>query len=281
MTQKAKNFVGINLGLFLFAFGIVIFRNPNNFASGGMSGLALLSHSFIPLPVGAIMMALNVLALLLGYLFLGKRSVKGSLYGTFVLAAMVWLLEVVLPMESPLTDQRFMELIFSVFLPGFGAAIVFHCGATGGGTDIIAQIVSKFSRWKVTTALLVVDFTIALGAFFIFSTEDFLFSVLGVCIRVFAMDSILESLRIHKVVVIISDHSTEIKQYINFKLKRGATVHMAKGAFTDKEKEVITTVLSRRQALMLQQFVNAKDPAAFITICNSTEIVGAGFGKLG
>lgn len=280
--RNLQNFVGINIGLFLFAFGVVVFRNPNNFASGGMAGLSLLTHSFLPnVPIGAIMMVFNMTALGLGYLVLGKKSGMGSVYGTFALAAIVWFLEVRFPLSAPLTDQRFMELIYSVFIPGFGAALVFHCGATTGGTDIIAQMASKIFKLKVTTALLIIDFTIALGAGFIFSLEDFLYSVLGVCIRIFMMDMVLEGLRVHKILVIISDKSEEIQQYINYKIKRGATVHVASGSFTRKNREVITTVLSRRQALILQQHIKSVDPEAFITITNSTEIVGSGFGKFG
>ena len=281
-VKKLRDFAGINLGLFLFAFGVAVFRNPNNFASGGMAGLALLAHTFIPgMPVGAIMMVLNVVVLGVGYLILGKKSVAGSAYGTFALSGMIWLLEILFPLENPLTDQRFMELIYSVFIPGFGAALVFHYGATTGGTDIIAQIAGKLLKWKVTTALLLIDFTIALGAGLVFSLEDLLYSVLGVCIRIVMMDMVLESLRVHKVVVIISDESERIQHYINHELSRGATVHPAKGAFTKQDKEIITVVLTRRQALQLQQYINSVDPSAFITITNSTEIIGSGFGKFG
>ena len=170
-----------------------------------------------------------------------------------------------------------MELIYSVFIPGFGGALVFHAGASTGGTDIVAQILKKFFHIRISYGLLMVDFLIALSAGILFGTEACLYSILGVCLRSFLMDSVLESLRIYKIMVIISDKSKIIYDFIIGEINRGATIHMAQGAYTTTRREVITTVLSRRQAIKLQLFIKKEDPAAFITISNSTEIIGKGF----
>jgi uncharacterized membrane-anchored protein YitT (DUF2179 family) len=280
MRKKIIHFIIINAGLLMVAAGIVLFRNPNKFASGGVSGFSLLLTYYFPnLPVGVIMLAINALILGAGYLVLGKDKSVNSVYGTFALSGMIWLIEVLFPLSRPLTDQKFLELIYSVFIPGFGSALVFHYGATTGGTDVIAQILSKVFKWKITTSLLVTDFVIALAAGLLFGPEACMFSVLAVCLRSFLMDSVLESLRIFKIVVVISEKSAEIQHFICRDLKRGATVHFARGAYTVQEKEVITTVLNRRQAQRLQQFIKGVDPGAFITVSNTTEIIGLGFGK--
>jgi len=276
------NFLGVNLGCFLFAFGVVVFRNPNNFASGGMSGLSLLLSSFFAgAPVGAIMMVLNVFVLGLGYLFLGKKGGTSSVYGTFALSGAIWILEILFPISAPVTDSQFMELVYSVFIPGFGLAIVFHCGYTTGGTDIIAQILSKYLKWKVSMSLLVTDILIALGAGLLFGVEAMLYSVLGVFLRTFLMDSVLENLKTKKIVVVISDKSTEIQDFITKEIHRGATIHQARGAYSQKDINVITTVVTRRQAIKLQSYIKNTDPGAFITISNSTEIIGQGFDRFG
>lgn len=274
------NFIGVNIGCFLFAFGVVVFRNPNNFASGGMSGLSLLISSFFPSAhVGAIMMVLNVFVLGLGYLFLGKKGGTSSVYGTFALAGAIWILEILMPIQAPVTDSQFMELIYSVFIPGFGLAIVFHCRATTGGTDIIAQILSKYFKIKVSISLLATDVLIALGAGYLFGIEAMLYSVLGVFLRTFLMDSVMENLKTRKIVVVISRKNNEIKNFITAEINRGATVHQAHGAYSSKEITVITTVVTRRQAIKLQQYIKNVDPTAFITISNSTEIIGQGFDR--
>jgi len=272
-----KEFLIINSGIFLNAVGIVLFRNPNRFASGGVSGLALLFTSFIPLPVGAIALTLNALILVLGVLFLGKENGMRCIYGTFALSGMMWLLEVLFPMSEPLTDQRFLELIYSVFIPGVGTALVLHYRSTTGGTTILAQILSKYLKWKISVSLMAVDLFIAISAGFLFGVEAALFSILAVGLRSLLLDNVLESLKIYKIVVIISDKSEAIQNYICHALRRGATVHLAQGAYSVQHKEVITTVLSRRQAFQLQQFIKEVDPAAFITISNSTQIIGNGF----
>ena len=277
---QIKSFMGINIGCLMFAVGIVIFRNPNNFASGGTAGISLLLSAFFAnLPVGAIMMGLNFVVLVLGYIFLGKESGLRSVYGTFAVSGFIWLLELLIPLQGPLTDQPFLELIYSVLIPGFGVALVFHYGATTGGTDIIAQILSKYLKLKISTSLLAVDILIALGAGLLFSVEAMLYSVMGVFLRIFAMDGVMEALKIRKIVVVISEKSSEIQAFIAQKLHRGATVHKAVGVYTHQDKNVITTVLTRRQAYELQQFIKTLDPTAFITVSNSTEIIGQGFGK--
>ena len=273
-------FLCINLGCLMVAFGIVVFRNPNGFATGGMSGISLfISVMFGGLTVGSIMMALNVTALVLGFFFLGKEKIKRSIYCTFVLSGFMWILELLIPLYGPLTNQPFLELIYSVFIPGFGAAIIFHFGATTGGMDIIAQIVGKFLKMKVTTSLLVIDFVIALTAGLVFGVEAMLYSVVGVVLRIYAMDAVMDGLKTRKVIVVISEKSADIQKFITYELKRGATVHKAMGVYTNLEKEVITTILSRRQAIILQSFIKETDPHAFITISNSAEIIGTGFGK--
>jgi len=278
--SQLLNFLGVNIGCFLFAFGVVVFRNPNNFASGGMSGLSLLLSTFFPgAHVGAIMMVLNVLALGLGYIFLGKKSAAGSIYGTFALSGAIWILEILIPLEGPITNSHFMELIYSVFIPGFGMALVFHCGATTGGTDIVAQILSKYFKWKVSVSLLATDILIALGAGLLFGIEAMLYSVLGVFLRTFLMDSVMENLKTRKIVVVISDKSLAIQNFITAEIHRGATIHKAHGAYSLREMDVITTVVTRRQAIRIQQFIKNIDPTAFITISNSTEIIGQGFDR--
>ena len=277
--KKFLSYVWINVGLIMVAAGIVFFRNPNKFASGGVSGLSLLlTHFFTDVPVGAIMLTLNIAILIVAWFALGKKSAVGSMYGTLMLSAMIWALEIFFPVSQPLSDQKFLELIYSVLIPGVGTALVFHYGATTGGTDIVAQILTKHFKWKISTSLMAADFVIALGAGLLFGAEACMYSVLGVGLKSFLMDAVMENLRIYKIVVIISDKSEEIQHYICNEIGRSATVHSARGAYTVRDREVITSVLSRRQALQVQQFIKETDPAAFITISNSTEIIGKGFG---
>ncbi len=274
-----KEFLYIDLGIFLVAFGIVVFRNPNQFASGGVSGLSLiLSHYFKDMPIGAMMLVLNLIILGIGYLVLGKKAGHKSLYGTIALSVMVWVLESFIKLDKPLTNQKFLELIYSMFIPGVGSALVFNSGSTTGGTDIIGQIIKKYTGMRLSLALLVTDFGIASLSWFAFGPEAALFSIMGLGLRSFLLDAIMDSMHMYKMFEIVSSKDKQIKDFIMNELERSATVYIARGAYTHVEREVISTVVSRRQAVALRRFIKQIDPEAFITISSSTEIIGKGFG---
>jgi len=278
--KSVQAFLAVNAGLALSALGIHIFRAPNHFALGGVSGAAMLLTAVLPfVGLGALMTALNLLTLALALLFLGRKEALKSVYGSLVLSGMLWLLEIVMPVTAPLTNQKLLELAYGVVIPGLGSALVFHYGATTGGTDILAKILSKHLKLKMSICLLLADFGIALAAGLTFGAEACLLSVFGVCLKSFVIDGVLESIRVKKIVVIISRASADIQSYICNELYRGATVHTARGAYTVEQKEVITTVLDRRQAALLRGYVQAVDPEAFITISNSSLIVGRGFSR--
>ena len=142
-----KEFVLINLGLILVALGIYLFKVPNNFATGGVSGLAIVAGHFFPgLSVGPLMMVINVILLVVGLFFIGFNFGYKTVYSSFALSGMVWFFEKVFPISGPLTGDTFLELIYSILLPAVGSAIVFNQNASTGGTDIIAKILSKYTH---------------------------------------------------------------------------------------------------------------------------------------
>jgi uncharacterized membrane-anchored protein YitT (DUF2179 family) len=222
-------------------------------------------------------LVMNVILLIAGLIFLGRRIIGKSVYCSIMLSVMIWGLEVLLPLNAPLTNQKLLELIFGVFLPGAGIALVFHYGATTGGTDIIAKILNKYLKIKISVAVLCSDFLVALAAGFVFGVEVGLFSIFGVCLKSFVLDSVLENLHISKNIVVISKEHQKIERFIIEQIERDATIHQARGVYTNEEKTVITTILSSHQAVKLQKFIKSVDSSAFITISNSSKIIGKGF----
>ncbi|MDR1150589.1 MAG: YitT family protein [Clostridiales bacterium] len=281
MFKLDKSFWFIQIGLFLVALDIYLFKTPNKFALGGTSGISILILKFYPqASVGLLMFSMNVILLIFAYFILGKRFVINTIYGSFAVSFLVWLFAFVFPITKPLTNQKLLELIYSVFLPGIGNALVFYFNSTTGGTDIIGKILSKLFKIKISISMLILDFLIAFSTGIFFGAETFLFSILGVCMKSFVLDTVLESFKVFKVFNIVSDNPNIIKNFVCNKLKRGATIHKACGAFTDKNHEVITTVLSRTQAIELQNFIDKNDKSAFIFITNSSRIIGNGFDKI-
>ena len=266
--EFAKYAFLLNLGLFLTAAGIHLFKTPNHFAMGGTSGMSIIMATLWPgMNVGGALFIINGILVALGIIFLGVKTMGVTIYSSFALSAFVSLLEKVYPMSAPFTNDTLLELCFAVALPAAGSAIVFNVGASTGGTDIVAMILSKYTSMEIGRALLISDLAIA----------D---CVLGTFAKAFMVDSFIESLNQRKVVTVISSHPEDVKNFILEKLHRSATVYTAEGAYTGQSEQVFTTVLTRRQAVLLRNYLRRVDPKAFLTIVNSSEIVGKGFRAL-
>ena len=286
ILASKKDFLLINLGLLIVALGVHFFKTPNHFAIGGTTGVSIILSAFFPqLNVGTFMFIINALLIVVGFIFLGKNFTVGTIYSSMALSFFIWLLEVLVPITKPLTDDKFLELCFAVILPALGSGIVFNLGASTGGTDIVAMILSKHTSLEIGKALLVSDFVITIAAGLTYSaaaglTYDIptaLYCVLGLLFKALLLDNVIESINIRKLVTIVSKESKAIEAFIIGELHRGATISQACGAYTGECREVITTVLNRRQAVALRNYIRTVDKDAFITIVNSSETVGKGF----
>ena len=282
MQEKTKQWLNdffiLNVGTLLTAVGSYFFKFPNNFSTGGVTGISVvMTHYFPGLSNGTIVSVINIVLLIVGLLLLGKGFGFKTFYVTVAFSAMLKILEVIWPMTQPLTDQPFMELLLGVFLPAWGSALLFNIGSSTGGTDIIAMIVKKYFKCHIGRALLIVDFFITLLTFVAFGPETGLFSMVGLFIRSFAVDLFLENMNTYKYFTIITDKPQEIYSYITDVLHRGATVYQAEGLYKHTEKTVIMTAQGKKQALHLQDVIRQKDPHAFVLVTNTSEIIGKGF----
>lgn len=282
MQEKTKQWLNdffiLNAGTLLTAVGSYFFKFPNNFSTGGVTGISVvMTHYFPGLSNGTIVSVINIALLIVGLLLLGKGFGFKTFYVTVAFSAMLNILEVIWPMTQPLTDQPFMELLLGVFLPAWGSALLFNIGSSTGGTDIIAMIVKKYFKCHIGRALLIVDFFITLLTFVAFGPETGLFSMVGLFIRSFAVDLFLENMNTYKYFTIITDKPQEIYSYITDVLHRGATVYQAEGLYKHTEKTVIMTAQGKKQALHLQDVIRQKDPHAFVLVTNTSEIIGKGF----
>lgn len=278
LPDKLKFFALLNAGLFLTALGIELFKTPNHFAFGGTSGLSIVLAAVFPnLPVSAFMWILNIALVVLGFVFLGVRSMGWTIYSSIALSFFVSLCELAFPLSAPLTSDVFLELCFAVILPAIGSAIVFNIGASTGGTDIVAMILSKYTSLEVGRALMLSDLGIVLAAAIVFGPQVGLYSILGMILKSTVVDSAIESLNLRKVCTVVTRNPGPARDFIVEVLKRSATEQNATGAYTREPAWVLMTVLTRHQAALLRDFLRKNDPHAFITIVNSSEIIGKGF----
>ena len=275
---EINNFLLVTLGTVLTAVGIYFFKFPNNFSTGGVSGISILLGRLVPFLSPAVTMwAINLILLLVGFLFFGRGFGLMTAYCSMLYSFLTWLFEVIYPMTQPFTDQPFLELCFAMMLPAVGSAILFNCNASSGGTDIVAMILKKYTSLDIGKALLVSDALIAASACFVFGIRTGLFSLLGLVIKAFVVDSVIESINLCKYFTIICNDPEPICEFITKELNRSATVYQAEGAYQHNQKTVILTVMKRSQAVELRNYIRMNQPSAFIAITNSSEIIGKGF----
>ena len=276
-SEKAKNFFLMTAGSVLMAVSLYFFKEPNGFVTGGVGGLGIILGQFTTASMGVWLTSLNLVFLLVGFIVLGKSLGVRTVYCTLLYTGVVDLLEMVLPLDKPLTDQPLLELCWAILITGMGQAMIFHADASSGGTDILALILKKYTSMNVGRALLYVDLAICAAAFFAFDVKTGLFSVMGLFCMTFLIDSVLETLSSCKYFVIVTDKPEEISEYILHKLDHSATLIKGEGIYSHAEKSVLHTVCRRSEAKYLQKFIKTVDPQAFTVITTSSEIIGSGF----
>ena len=267
----------ITLSIWIMVIGVYFFKFPNHFAFGGITGFSIVVSELTHWSASDFTSIVNTLLLVVGFIFLGRGFGFKTFYATMVMSLSLSFLERVCPMSRPLTDEPILELMFAVFLPAVGTAILFNIGASSGGTDILAMILKKHTSLNIGTVLMLVDIAAVASSFFIFGPETGLFSTIGLAAKSLVIDDVIENMNLCKCFNIICDNPEPICDYIINTLNRSATVYRAQGAFSHHEKTVIMTTMKRAQALKLRNYIRQVEPTAFMLISNSSEIIGKGF----
>lgn len=277
MKSKLQYFGLMTGATILGAVGIYFFKFTNNFTFGGVTGLAVLIAKVTPMTASDFSFIANMVLLVIGLFVLGKEFAIKTAYSSILLSVSLSLLDRFYPMAHPFTDQPMLELCFAIALPAISSAILFNIGASSGGTDIIAMIMKKYTSFDIGKALLLSDLLFTIIACFIFGIQTGLFSLLGLFIRSFMIDGIIESLNLRKYFTVICKNPDPICEYIKANLHRGATIVPATGAFSGSNKHVILTVVNRRQAVKLRNYIHQNAPDAFMVISDTSQIIGKGF----
>ena len=274
----AKEYALLTLGTIIMAVGTYFFKFPNNFSTGGVTGLAVVLARYFPMISRAdFVMIFNVALLGLGVAVFGKSFAGKTVYVSLLMSAVTWLMERMIPMAAPMTNQPLLELVFAVSLPAIGSAMLFNLDASSGGTDIVAMVLRKYTSLDIGKALICSDLVITLAACVAFGMETGLFSILGLVMKSLLVDMVLENINTHKYFHIITTKPQAIEEFITSTLHRGATELHGEGAYTHEGRTVLLTVMNRHEAVLLRRYVRQVDPGAFVLIINTGEIVGKGF----
>ena len=277
LKEILREYAILTIATLILVVGVYVFKFPNNFSFGGVTGIAVVLGKLGGLTPSSYTFIINMALLVLGFIFLGKGFGVKTVYVSVLTSVGLSVAELLFPMSGPLTSEPVLELIFGIGLPAFSSAILFNVGASSGGTDIVAMILKKYTSFYIGTALLLVDVAIAVSSFIVFDATTGLFSITGLLAKSLVIDGVIENINLCKYFTIICEHPDPIKNFIINELHRGATIYKAEGAYTQTEKTVILTAMKRSQAVQLRNFVRQTEPTAFITITNSSEIIGKGF----
>lgn len=276
--SKTKEFLLMNFAIILVSVGVYFFKLPNNFAIGGVTGIAVVLSSFTSiLSTSNIITILNIGLLIVGFIIIGKDFGFKTAYSSVLLSLLIEAFEFLIPLDGPLTNEPLLELIFAVLLPGIGAALLFNIKASSGGTDIIAMIFKKYSSLDIGKAIFVSDILITLSSFFVFDTLTTLLAILGLMIKSFLVDVTIENINKVKYFFIVTETPEPIIKFITINLHRGGTKYQGEGIFEHHKKTIITVVCNNYEAIRLRDYIYSTDPKSFITILNTSQIVGKGF----
>lgn len=287
--RTALRWILMTVGILMMAASVYFFQTPNDFTLGGVAGIALLLQYAVNVPFltqGVFIAIINVILIIIGLIVLGKQCTIRTIYCSLLYTAVIWGLEFLIGTGNqpihlekfPLTDQPFMELCYAILLFGIGGALVFNCGSTSGGTDIIAMILKKYSKLNVGVSLLIIDFIVVCISFYTFTVESALYSMLGLFAKSFLLDGVIESIGKTKYLTIITKNPEVISDYILNTIKHGYTVYDAEGGYSKEKKKVLVTVCKRGEALKIKTKVKQVDPESFVIITDANEILGKGFG---
>ncbi len=270
----------MTFGVLLLTLGVYFFKIPNGFSTGGVSGIGTILGAAISseiLTPALFIAMINTVLLVVGLFAVGKEFGLKTVWCSLLFSGLTMLLEWLVPLSAPVTDEPVLDLVCAILLTAIGSALMFRAQASSGGTDIVAMILKKYTSLDIGKALLVTDFLIAASAFLVFDVETGIFSLLGLFAKAFVVDSIIESIGTCKYFTIITTKKEEIGLYITSTIRHGFTELSGLGGFTGEEKSVLLTVCKRIEGARLRRVCKEIDPHSFIIVSNTSEIIGKGF----
>lgn len=294
-VSRLKEFFVLTLGSTLVAVGVHFFKNPNEFATGGVTGIGIILGKIIPtdvMNVNTITVIINIAILIVGLIFVGKSFTVKTIYCTLLFLGELYVLPFIIdiPKGQPMTSQPVLELIYAIFFQSTGCAILLNNGGSTGGSEVIAMIIKKYKDINIARALFYTDVLIVLFSFITDlavgtkdihqSVEVFLFCLTGFACNTFVINFISEYINNSKfcTVIISKEHEDDVLNFIIEILHKSATVSEGyTGAYRHSPRVVIITALKKQQAKMLKKYIKQIDPESFMITCNTHEIEGKGF----
>ena len=256
----------LTVAVTIIAAAVYFFLVPSHASVSSISGLGIVLSNFVPLPLSAITMILNVVLLIIGFFTCGREFGAKTVYTSILLPAFIGLFERLFPDIGSLTDSQELDVLCYILVVSVGLSILFNRNASSGGLDIVAKIMNKYLHIELGRAMSLSGMCVALSAALVYDKKTVVLSVLGTYFNGLVLDHFIFDNNIKRRVCIITKKEEELRHFILTDLHSGATVYESYGAYNMEKRREIITIVDKGEYQKLMDFMNREDPQAFITV---------------
>ena len=256
----------------IIAAAVYFFLVPSHASVSSISGLGIVLANFVPLPLSAITMILNVVLLVIGFLTCGREFGAKTVYTSILLPAFIGLFERLFPNLGSLTDSQELDVLCYILVVSVGLSILFNRNASSGGLDIVAKIMNKYLHMDLGKAMSLSGMCVALSAALVYDKKTVVLSVLGTYFNGIVLDHFIFDNNIKRRVCIITGKEEELRRFIIEDLHSGATVYESYGAYNMQKRREIITIVDKAEYQKLMSYMNREDPQAFITVYSVSDM---------
>ena len=256
----------LTIAIAIIAVAVYFFLVPSHTSISSMSGLGIVLSNFVPLPLSAITMILNVVLLIIGFFTCGKEFGLKTVYTSVMLPVFLGIFENIFPNTGSITNSQELDVLCYILVVSVGLSILFNRNASSGGLDIVAKIINKYFHMELGKAMSLSGMCVALSAALVYDKKTVVLSVLGTYFNGIVLDHFIFDHNIKRRVCIITKKEEELRQFIVRDLHSGATIYEAIGAYNMEKRNEIITIVDKGEYQKLMKYINQEDPEAFITV---------------
>ena len=270
--QSLKEFFVITAGVTIVAVAVYFFMLPSHVSVGSATALAMVISNFIPLPVSAITLIMNIVLLIIGFLLIGPEFGIKTVYCAVLMPGVLWIFEMLFPNFQSLTQDPLLDVICYILVVGVGLSVLFSYNASSGGLDIVAKLMNKYLRMDLGQAMSVSGMLVALSSALCYDKKIVVLSVLGTYFGGLVVDHFIFGLNLKRKVCIISPKVDEIVDFILYDLHSGCSLYDVIGAYDKTTRREIIVIVDKQEYRVLMDYMKKTDPKAFITVYSVNEI---------
>ena len=256
----------LTVAVAIIAAAVYFFLVPSHTSVSSISGLGIVLTNFIPLPLSAISMILNITLLIIGFFTCGREFGVKTVYTSIMLPFFLWLFEMILPDFGSMTNSQELDVLCYILVVSVGLSILFNRNASSGGLDIVAKIMNKYLHMDLGKAMSLSGMCVALSAALVYDKKTVVLSLLGTYFNGLVLDHFIFDHNIKRRVCIITKKEEELRQFIIHDLHSGATIYESIGAYNMEKRNEIITIVDKGEYQKLMNYMNREDPKAFITV---------------